>query len=319
MKAVYIMSSPRGGSTLLSLVLGRHPEIANLGEVSFIPKLLALDELCTCQQRLNQCSEWEAVFRLVQQSTGVDMLDAPYALHLDDAMKHKFGTGKIDYQYQTKWRMARAKLLGGIDDFLLRYSPANRELLGLKSILNGIDNTFTLYNAAAKIWKSSVVVDASKLPRKAIHLYRQAPDDVRIIHLTRDSRGVCASCLPNMNLRFAARRWKHYHALSLGLLKKWVAPEHVIRIKYEDFLETPATHLDKICEWLDVSYVDQFLNFGTDITAHSAGGNLARFRFSDDGILPADESWRSSLTEADLDKIERICGDVSRQLGYSYD
>jgi len=124
MKAVYIMSSPRGGSTLLSLVLGRHPLISNLGEVSFIPKLLSLDELCTCQEQLNQCPDWAKVFAQIKQNTGADMSSQPYSLHLDDVMKYKSGTGKVDHNHQTKWRMLRSKVRGLLDTLMLKYLPS---------------------------------------------------------------------------------------------------------------------------------------------------------------------------------------------------
>jgi len=296
------MSSPRGGSTLLSLVLGRHADIVNLGEVSFIPKLLALNELCTCQQQLNQCAEWQSVLELIKQQTGADMSHDPYALHLDDVMKQKSGTGKIDHQYQTKWRMIRSKLRGGVDTALLKYFPVSGMLPSLPSISKGADNTLALYNAAAKAWDKKVVVDASKLPRKAVHLYRRAPDDVRIIHLTRDCRGVSASRKSHMQM-------------SLELVDKWIAPEHLVRLKYEDFVNDPATKVNELCDWLDIPYSEQTLDFDIDVKTHSAGGNPTRFKFSE-GIRPVDERWKTVLSNMDLAEIERICGDVSRRLGY---
>jgi len=246
MKAVYIMSSPRGGSTLLSLVLGRHPDIANLGEVSFIPKLLSLDELCTCQQQLNQCTEWAKVFLSLENTKQINMASNPYGLHLDDAMKQKSGTGKIDYNYQTRWRMSRSKIRGGMDSLLLKYLPPAGPFLSLPSIKKGANNTLALYQAAADTWQKNVVVDASKLPRKAIHLYKQSPDKIRIIHLTRDSRGVSASNKATREIPLTAERWRYYHSMSLEMIDKWVEPEHVRRFKYEDFVNEPDLRLREI-------------------------------------------------------------------------
>ena len=315
MKAVYIMSSPRGGSTLLSLVLGRHPEIANLGEVSFIPKLLSLDELCTCQQQLNHCPEWANVFQSLANNKKINMASNPYGLHLDDAMKQKSGTGKIDHNYQTQWRMTRSKIRGGMDSILLKYLQPAGPFLSLPSIKNGADNTLALYQAAADVWQKSVVVDASKLPRKAIHLYKQSPETVRIIHLTRDSRGVSASNKATREIKLTAERWRYYHSMSLDLIDKWVAPEHVKRFKYEDFVNAPELRLRELCEWLEIPYSEQALDFDTTIESHSAGGNPTRFKFAD-GIRPVDDRWKTVLTEADIEVINSICGDVSRKLGY---
>lgn len=315
MKAVYIMSSPRGGSTLLSLVLGRHPLIANLGEVSFIPKLLSLDELCTCQEQVNQCSKWAEVFARIAQDKGVDMNSQPYGLHLDDVMKYKSGTGQIDHNHQRKWRMVRSKIRGGLDTLMLKHLPSSGKFLSLPSVKVGVKNTLALYQSVADTWNKEVVVDASKLPRKAIHLYKNAPDNVRIIHLTRDSRGVSASHKSHKQLRLGAERWSYYHSLSMRLINKWVAPEHVMRLKYEDFVNQPDVHLRELCEWLEIPYSKQALDFSMDVESHSAGGNPTRFNFSN-GIRSVDERWRTILSEADLAIVESLCGNVSRKLGY---
>jgi len=316
MKAVYIMSSPRGGSTLLSLVLGRHSEITNLGEVSFIPKLLSLNELCTCGEQLNKCACWLEVFDRLAEDTGVNMRVTPYKLHLDDVMKHKSGTGKIDSSYQRPWRVLRAKIRGGLDDFLLRFQSRGEEYFTLPSVLKGASNTISLYQAAASTWHKSAIVDASKLPRKAVHLYKKAPDKVRIIHLTRDSRGVAASRkASNLDLRHSVQRWNYYHSLAKSLIEKWILPEHVKRLKYEDFVNDPESHLRSICEWLDITYCEQMLDFTQTVESHSAGGNPTRFNFAE-GIRPVDERWRTLLSEEELQIVDDVCGDLSRKMGY---
>jgi len=312
MKALYIMSSPRGGSTLLSLALGRHPDVANLGEVSFIPKLLALDELCTCEETLSECDEWAKVFTELKSISGVDMRETPYGLRLDDVMKYKSGTGKVDYQYQTKYRMLRSKVLGALDTYLLKLPFFVPE----PSIKQGAKNTVKLYQAAAKAWNKKVLIDASKLPRKAIHLYKQAPDDVRIIHLTRDSRGVSASRKSHeMGLEHAAKRWRYYNSMALDLLERWIPQPHKKRLRYEDFVADPETSLRDLCEWLEIPYSEQMLDFSQYVSEHSAGGNPTRFKFSE-GIRKGDERWRKILTEDDLQTIERINGDLNKKLGY---
>lgn len=315
MKALYIMSSPRGGSTLLSLALGRHSSIANLGEVSFIPKLLSLDELCTCGEMLSQCDSWALVFERLAASSGVDMRTAPYDLHLDDVMKYKGGTGKIDHSHQTRWRMMRSKLRGAVDTAALRLSPGAGSLVTLPSIAIGAENTLSLYRAATEVWQKDVVIDASKLPRKAVHLYNKSPDDVRIVHLTRDSRGVCASRKSHMPLESAAKRWNYYHSTTLNLLEKWVRPEHRVRLKYEDFVADPEKHLRELCQWVEIPYSEHMLNFDHYVSEHSAGGNPTRFKFSE-GIRPVDERWREVLSKEDIQTLDRVNGELNQRLNY---
>lgn len=316
MKALYIMSSPRGGSTLLSLALGRHSQIANLGEVSFIPKLLSLHEDCTCKERLSECPEWSNVFDSLCNMTGVDMRKTPYALHLDDVMKYKGGTGKIDHNHQKKWRMLRSKIRGAIDTILLKYQPEfGGKLITLPSIKKGANNTIKLYEAASTVWDKDVVIDASKLPRKAVHLYKQQPENVRILHLTRDSRGVCSSRKSHMDLEFAAKRWNYYHSTTIKLLDRWVSTEHRKQLKYENFVSDPKKHLQDLCQWLEVPYSEDILDFNNFVTEHSAGGNPTRFKFSE-GIRPVDEKWKEVLTTQDINLLDSINSELNQLLGY---
>ena len=169
-KVVYITSSPRGGSTLLSLVLGNHPSAANLGEVSFIPKLLALDELCTCGEMLGSCQEWRPIFDMIKETTHVDMRRSPYGVDLGDVIK-RGGGGKIDRSRQRSWRVFGHLLRAGVDRLFLEL-PGKRGALWytMPSIRKSVQNTKLLYRAAATSWQKHFVIDASKLPRKAIHL-----------------------------------------------------------------------------------------------------------------------------------------------------
>lgn len=316
-KALYIMSSPRGGSTLTSLTLGQHPKIVNLGEVCFIPKLLSLDELCTCGSQLNQCSEWGEVFAKLAEKTGVDMRQSPYGLHLDDAMKWKGGTGKIDHQRQTKTRKIIAKYRSALDVAGLALPTAlGGRWATIPSIKEGVQNTMALFTAAAEQWDAEIVVDASKLPRKAVHLYREFPEQVRILHLTRDGRGVSASRMNHMPFEKSTERWHHYHQVTKQLLGKWVAPEHQFAMQYEAFTSDPEQWTKDLCNWLEIDYTPTMLQFNTEDVFHSAGGNPTRFKLAEEGIRPTDDRWRTKLSQEQIDQFESSAGELNRSLGY---
>lgn len=314
---LYIVSSPHGGSTLLSLVLGNHPQAGNLGEVSFIPKLLALGELCTCGTVLRECGHWSNTFGELQRTTGHDMRRTPYKPYLGDALKGKDGSGLIDHQQQTRLRYLYGKMRGAVDTATLLATPRwlGMGATTLPSVRFSVRNTLALYAAAGEAHGQRLIIDASKLPRKAPHLYRADPDRVRILHLVRDGRGVVNSRKRYMPVARAAERWNHYHRLSAGILDSWVSPEHRLRLSYEDFVGDPPTALKAVFEWLDMDYMDACLEFGEDKVVHSAGGNPARFGLAS-GIKPADERWRTGLTPADLEAFEAEAGALNRQFGY---
>jgi hypothetical protein len=153
------------------------------------------------------------------------------------------------------------------------------------------------------------------MPRKAAHLYVARPEQVRIIHLTRDGRGVVASRKKYMQVSHAAERWAHYHRLSSRLLERWVPEEHRRRLSYEEFVTRPEASLRSISDWLGVDYADEYLVFDNRNKSHAAGGNPARFELGG-GIRGVDERWRESLSDDELSTFERLAGAQNRAFGY---
>jgi len=314
---LYIVSSPHGGSTLASHVFGNHPDAVNLGEASFIPKLLALDEPCTCGTSLAECDHWAQVFARLAELQGHDLRVDPYSLFLGDALKAKDGSGLIDHQHQTRLRYLLGKIRGALETSSLYATP---RFLGLNAttlpaVRMSVINTLALYRAAAEVFNAKLVIDASKQPRKAPQLYNADPDRVRILHLVRDGRGVVTSRRKYMPLERSAERWDHYHRLTNRILGRWVPAEHRRRLRYEDFVANPAATMHDLCEWLKIDYTDACLQFSADQIMHSAGGNPARFGLAD-GIRQADERWRSELSADDLSRFDRLAGALNREFGY---
>jgi len=317
MKFLYIVSSPHGGSTLLSSVLGMHPRAANLGEVSLLPKLLAKAEPCTCGALLAACAAWRPVFELLARQEHVDMRTSPYGFFLGDAIKSSIGAGLVDTEHQTRWRMAVARIRGAADSLALLAAPHRilLRLLTLPSISASVDNTIRLYEVAAEALGRHLIVDASKLPKKAVHLYLRDPARVRILQLVRDGRGVLASRTRYMSAENAAGRWMHYQKLAQRLLGRWVPEQHKRVLRYEEFATDPTLHARRLCEWLGIEFVPGMLELGGERAIHSAGGNPARFSLSR-GIGPPDERWRSILSAEQLERFERVAGALNRELGY---
>lgn len=315
---VYFLSSPRGGSTLTAELLGRHSQGANLGEIGLIPKHLTLGEPCTCGRPEIECPAWGEVFDVLAQRTGVDLRRDPYGLFLGDAIKQRMTGGEIDREHQTLLREAQAKLRGLVDTAQLLGLPSGQLLrrLTLPSVRRGVANTFALYEAAAVAWGASLLVDASKGPKKGLHLYLHDPARVRLIHLVRDGRSVCASRSANMPVQRAAERWGHYHRLASRLLERWADPAHWRRVRYEDLAGNPEGVLRDLTEWLGFEFEPGMLDFSREHESHSAGGNPARFKVGR-GIEAPEERWRGAFSARDMAAFEAQAGETNRAFGYS--
>ena len=62
-RLAYILAASHSGSTLLSMLLGSHPQIATIGEMNLSPK--AMGDLnryrCSCGALIRQCGFWQKV------------------------------------------------------------------------------------------------------------------------------------------------------------------------------------------------------------------------------------------------------------------
>jgi hypothetical protein len=57
----YILSVPHSGSTLLSLLLGSHPQVVSGGEIRVFPDYWARNDRCTCRASVRSCAFWSTV------------------------------------------------------------------------------------------------------------------------------------------------------------------------------------------------------------------------------------------------------------------
>lgn len=309
---LYVLSTPHGGSTLFGYSLATHPQVASAGEVIFLPKLLALNERCTCGVPLCECRQWAKVFSHLAASTGVDMRARPYGFYLGDAIKA--GAGLVDRRRQTLLRVLLSKARAAADVATFKAAKDGQEPFVPPYVRRAVDNTFVFYDALLSAWNKSVCVDASKFIRKGIRLYLARPEQVRFVHLIRDARGVVNSRASYMQIRDAALRWRKYHTLASGYLRRWVAPEHVLTLKYEDFVAAPSPTVARVLEWAGVpDAAESPLDF--EKVQHSAGGNPARFDMRQ-GVRGVDEKWRAQLSNEDRNLLESIVGPLNRVYGY---
>lgn len=300
----------------MSYILGRNANATNLGEVSFLPKLLALSEPCSCGVDLNLCSEWGKVFSRLSAQVHTDLRENPYGFYMGEVIKR--GGGKIDRDRQTAYRKFIIKSRSVFDRLCLEM-PSRNFTQGpmMPWEKQSVDNTVLFYKAVCDAWETDIIIDASKLNRKGLDLYRRHPDEVRLLHLKRDGRGVAASRKSVMPVSEAAFQWKKYHAQTLRWTEKWVRPEHRMAMSYEEIVGEPELKLGKICEWMGIDFEPNMIDFNVDIESHFAGGNLPARSKLGSGIRQADEKWRAVLSEQELVSFDKIAGSMNALFGYT--
>jgi hypothetical protein len=286
------------------MLIGSHRECESLGEVVLLPMEFAMNRDCTCGSKIRECPLWSQVARRLD----VDTEDDPYGLNLG-YLSIKFG----DERLKTPWAVARTRIGYGLSYYRQRYGIKIPHFIA-SEFDEGIQNTLKLYDAVRAVTEKRVVVDSSKHHTRATAIYRSRPESVRIIFLVRDGRGVFYSGLKaGLDRSYSLNSWRRHYAHAVPLLRKWVKPEHMLFVRYENMVENPATTLSQVCDLAEMPYDEAMLKFRS-VIHHNVNGNHLRFGSVDK--IRLDEAWKTGLSQRDAAYFESKAGRLNRLFGY---
>jgi Sulfotransferase family len=309
--AMFICAAGHSGSTLLDLLLGSHPAAMSLGEITHLPKNVALNTPCTCGVPVRDCSFWRRVLeRLADEPAFGNWREDPYRLFvgLFEA------SNVVDRRHQTLLRKIMRKLVY-IGAYLhWRSRPFNPFAPFTEPLRRGALNKRVLFRVVAEIADKPLLIDSSKHYLEAVTLYRTAPAHTRVLLLVRDGRAVFYAYLKRGYQRHRAlNAWRSTYALGMPLLRKHVAERDLIEVRYEDLVRDPQAELQRVCTAIGTSFDAGMLDFQAR-THHVLNGN--NMRFARDGVIRLDDEWRRKLSAEDLRYFESRAGDLNRALGY---
>lgn len=300
-KVLFILSPGYTGSTLLTLLIATHPEVATIGERRNLHVRLNVGRSkqvhCLCGRYARDC----------------DVLSAAYAagrrklpFYLRGVNYPKFKLSRHQHVNRIAFRLARATELGYRQWFLTRWmSFLYRRVCDANAAV--VD--FVLQNQGA-----NVLVDSSKVPGDLKHLKDSGLFDVRVIHLSRDGRGRFYSLLdrdPSLSTEDAARDVRDAHRRIQTLLDEWEDP--VTHVKYEDLCRRPLDEIRRIAVEAGLDPEGMSLDY-LATTKHLLGN--ARIVQSESDQIVNQELWRTSLSPEALETFERIAGESNRTFGY---
>lgn len=295
---VVLASTAYSGSTLLSFLLGAHPEIATTSDVSGVRRQDKMDVFeCSCRRRMLDCPFWQALADRMRARGHRDFELANFGLGFDyygQGLRSKVLVGSLPVPAVEG---VRDRITGAIPGHTARMqaiADRNRDFAHVVLDLTG----------------ARVFVDASKERMRILHLQRHlAPHmDVRVIHLVRDVRGVVESNLrrgkkPGLTAARAARNWANTNEIILRNLRS-VPAYRQTSIRYEDLCRDSDAALRGLFEFCGV---DPSLQ-ATDVTAteqHLIGNQM---RLGSVAEIRLDERWRESLRQSELATIGRVAG-----------
>lgn len=308
---IFICSAGHSGSTLLDLLLGAHSRIESLGEITQLPKNLALNTECCCGTPIRQCSVWQTVVGKLNQRLGIDIDLDPYSLNLGFIQ----ASVVIDRNQQTKWKVMQRKAAFAARYFELLYNlPVG--ILTNRLLLDGVKNKRALYDVVAETTNVDWIVDSSKHYLEAINLYKNDPENTRVILLVRDGRAVYYSGIKHgFSRKVSLDAWKNTYKRALPLIEKYVPKEHVMKVRYEDLASDTKLVLQSICNEVGLGFEPEMLNFHKN-TSHITNGNNMRFASSPD--IKLDMAWQQKLVGANLEYFNDNARYLNEKLGYRY-
>jgi hypothetical protein len=131
-----------------------------------------------------------------------------------------------------------------------------------------------------------------------------------VLHLMRDPRSFAASSKRKaVPAAKAGAQWASLHRMINRVTR--LMGERVLALRYEEFCVSPQEHLRRIEAWMAVEPEPLLHPFPPG--RHWVGNRSMR---DFDGTIAPRESWRETLSAAELAEIETACGGEARRLDY---
>jgi hypothetical protein len=284
---LYLAGFGRSGSTLVERLLGEMPGACAAGELTHMwQRGVRENERCGCGQPFQQCPFWRDVGQ--RAFGGWNQVDVERLMALRVAVDR---SRRVPLHSTPTLQRA---FLPGLDEYVRYYSK--------------------VYEAAAEVSGSRVVIDSSKHASLAFCL-RSSPDvELRVLHLVRDSRAVAHSWskivrrpdtesesrMTTYPATTSAVRWNIQNS-ALQMLSRLGTP--LLRVRYEDLMRAPAATLRRMADFAGLAEGPEaeFLTADDEgqwwaelTTAHTASGNPMRFATGRIAIR-RDDQWQQTM------------------------
>lgn len=320
-RLVYILAASHSGSTLLSMLLGCHPDVCTVGELKATSLGDATRYLCSCRTAITQCAFWAGITKLMQaRGLEFDVTNA--------------GTDFSSVtSYYARWLLKplhRGPLLEWLRDGALALSPTWRFMIQQLQTRNA-----ALANSVCAYTGKRVIVDSSKVGMRLKYLLRNPVLDVRVIRLIRDGRAVALTYtdpagfadaadpalrgggtgadrdLERVPLHLAAREWRRSNEEAEAILRRMDSARW-IEVRYENLCTQTEPTLRRLFAFMGVDPAPVSTNPRSN--QHHLIGNGMRLDSSTEVRL--DTRWHSALDTRALRVFDSVAGAMNRSLGY---
>ena len=298
---VYILSASHSGSTLLTMLLASHPDVASVGEASAVLSRGEGDTgLCSCGRPVvDGCRFWHEVGQGLA-ARGVDWrsptFDTQFLLP-----ESRLGSRLLRAEYRgPAFELVRDVLLGCLPSWWFRHERT-------------MQTNVALVEEVTALCGARVFVDSSKEPHRLKHLLRSDALKVHVVHLVRDGRGVAASYVKRNKWPIckAADEWRRSIVSEEHILRRLPA-DRIASVSYEDLCEDPEGTVASLFAFMGVDPSHSISDWGA-VEQHILGN---RMRMGGTSEVRKDEKWRALLSPEDLSTFDCLAGPLNRSYGY---
>ncbi|MDO8954865.1 MAG: sulfotransferase [Gammaproteobacteria bacterium] len=296
-RLAYIMGPNYSGSTLLTLLLADHLDIATVGELKATSMGDIASYNCSCGELLTNCSFWNEVKQLLLKQ-GRHFTFNDFKTHFRDK-KNPFTD-----------RLLRAALRGPIfetirDVGFMLFPAARRKRQDI------IEQNKVLIEIFCTLQQAKIFLDDSKEPIRLKFLLSAELWDIRAIHLIRDGRGVTNSYMRHnkASMTKAAQEWTHTQQ-ECNRMSKILGSRRCLTVHYEELCQEPSKTLTIIYQFLGLR---PELSTSSNRTKHIMGNQM---RLGSLQNIRLDEKWKQTLTPEDLQTFTATAGELNHIHGY---
>ncbi len=288
MNIIFIVGNSRSGTTMMGRILGNNPDIFTFGELHFFGKLYEPSKKNIKSLNIEQSVNLFAKLLCVQREG--------------------------------------------------YFAPCTDNKKYLKEISSNINNIMLTPEAIyidflkyeTKIKKKNIACEQTPRNLYYIENILKLPCNVKIINMVRDPRDVLLSQKTKWKRKFlgankiplreSIRSWINYHPITIAWLwksainKSSIYHNHtsIISVKFEDLLEQPKNTMQRVTQFLDISYTNDMLRIPH--TGSSEIHDTSEIGINKKRLNPWKKSDKLKKTEIYL--CEKICSNQMNKLGY---
>lgn len=291
MKVLFIVGKGRSGSTLLDVALNSVEGTFSTGEIWRRWGGHAFDwYTCGCGRGVDECPLWSEVLGAAMEQTSVELDE-----EVTPSTIRRWERETLQHLLRTPGLLA-ARPGGGTAEGTL-----DRLLVFMSET----------YRQIERATGASVIVDSSKWPANPGPLGLVPGVEPFLVHLIRDPRAVSHSWrrrtqflpdglpMPRYGVTYSLLSWNMRNLLSEIVVRRR-PDDHVLRIRYEDFVDRPVRTLRSILELVGMRDSEPPASDGHTFhleSNHTIWGNRSRFRTGEVEIR-RDDAWRRELPTA---------------------